>query len=301
MSLSSVREKGYVGVAQGRAKVPVNLYYELHGKGDEHVVLIMGLNASCLAWEHQTRYLSETERYTVLIFENRGMGLSDAPWGMYSTSEMALDVMDLLDHFGWKKNVHVCGVSMGGMIALEMVSQWPSRFSSLVLTSTRAGRQLPPLKGITNLVKLLCIRDPTHRVQMGLNLVYPAHWLAAKPTSVEYQQYDTNADLSLALFLARMDRSRAQSLMGSLSQMAAGLRHHVSDARLRAIRETRVPVLVMTGTVDHLVDPANSYHLADILQAKLVVFEGSGHGLPSEQTDRYNTLIDQHFTNSRLA
>lgn len=56
---------------------------------------------------------------------------------------MAHDVIDLMDHFGWTKNIHLDGVSMGGMIALELVSRWPERFGSLVLTSTTAGRQIP--------------------------------------------------------------------------------------------------------------------------------------------------------------
>jgi pimeloyl-ACP methyl ester carboxylesterase len=58
---------------------------------------------------------------------------------------MAQDVIDMLDHFGWKDSVHVNGVSMGGMISLELVSTWPERFSSLVLTSTTSGRQIPPV------------------------------------------------------------------------------------------------------------------------------------------------------------
>lgn len=42
MSLSTVRETGYIPVATDREKVPVKIYYELHGQGDEHVVLVMG-------------------------------------------------------------------------------------------------------------------------------------------------------------------------------------------------------------------------------------------------------------------
>lgn len=103
------------------------------------------MNSSCLAWEHQTKYLAETGKYTVLIFENRGMGLSDAPGGLYTTSQLAQDVIDLLDHLGWKDKVHVDGVSMGGMIALELASTWPERVASLVLTSTTSGRQVPPV------------------------------------------------------------------------------------------------------------------------------------------------------------
>lgn len=58
---------------------------------------------------------------------------------------MAHDVIDLLDHFGWQKHVHLNGISMGGMIALELVSRWPERFSSVVLTSTTPGGQIPPV------------------------------------------------------------------------------------------------------------------------------------------------------------
>lgn len=42
MSLSTMKENGYVTVAKDRQDPPVRLYYELHGNGPEHVVLIMG-------------------------------------------------------------------------------------------------------------------------------------------------------------------------------------------------------------------------------------------------------------------
>lgn len=48
--------------------------------------------------------------------DNRGVGNSDTPKGMYSTSEMAKDVQELLDFVGWSlpKSVHIVGISMGG-------------------------------------------------------------------------------------------------------------------------------------------------------------------------------------------
>jgi hypothetical protein len=42
MSLLSQSETGYVTVAKGREDPPVKIYYELHGNGPQHVVLIMG-------------------------------------------------------------------------------------------------------------------------------------------------------------------------------------------------------------------------------------------------------------------
>jgi pimeloyl-ACP methyl ester carboxylesterase len=46
------------------------------------------------------------------------VGNSDTPWGLYSTSEMAKDLIDLLAVVGWKedKSLNVVGVSMGGYV-----------------------------------------------------------------------------------------------------------------------------------------------------------------------------------------
>ena len=67
--------------------------------------------------------------------DNRGVGNSDTPSGLYKTSEMARDIEELLQYVGWlpedtdgaqeeagERNLHIVGVSMGGMIAQELVS-----------------------------------------------------------------------------------------------------------------------------------------------------------------------------------
>ncbi len=51
------------------------------------------------------------------------MGKSDKPLMRYSTTEMAKDAIELFDHLGWTKEreLHITGVSMGGMICQELV------------------------------------------------------------------------------------------------------------------------------------------------------------------------------------
>jgi pimeloyl-ACP methyl ester carboxylesterase len=80
------------------------------------------------------------DEFQICIFDNRGCGRSSCPESKFSTSAMAKDTLDLLDHLEWEK-VHVVGISMGGMIsqelALLMLPQ--ERLASLALAVTHAG------------------------------------------------------------------------------------------------------------------------------------------------------------------
>jgi len=59
----------------------------------------------------------------LILTSSIGMGESDKPVMRYSTSEMAKDVLEIINHLGWtaERELHVSGVSMGGMIAQELV------------------------------------------------------------------------------------------------------------------------------------------------------------------------------------
>ena len=129
----------------------------------------MGLGAFKWYWQRQTKDFGhdQASKYSCLIFDNRGMGESDKPLLRYSTSEMAKDVLEVLDHLGWtaERQLHVIGISMGGMIAQEMVRDArnlllrtllmgfqaclePQRIASLSLIST-AARLINTIVGYT--------------------------------------------------------------------------------------------------------------------------------------------------------
>lgn len=89
----------------------------------------MGLGAFKWYWQRQTKDFGhdQSSRYSCLIFDSRGMGESDKPFMRYSTFEMAKDVLELLGHVEWtsSRQIHLVGISMGGMIAQELVN-WSS-------------------------------------------------------------------------------------------------------------------------------------------------------------------------------
>ena len=92
----------------------------------------MGLASPMWYWLSQCAHFGHGDNastYSCLILDNRGVGESDRPLCWYSTSEMARDTWEVIDHVGWtaNKSVHVVGVSMGGMIAQEMVRR-PSSY-----------------------------------------------------------------------------------------------------------------------------------------------------------------------------
>lgn len=90
----------------------------------------MGLGGYTRTWQRQIKDFGhvEADKYTCLFCDNRGMGQSDKPLLRYTTSEMAKDIIELLDHLDWKqeRDLHIVGISMGGMIAQELVRCPPS-------------------------------------------------------------------------------------------------------------------------------------------------------------------------------
>jgi len=113
----------------------VTLYYEVHGKGDP-LLLIMGLGANATGWSSQVPSFSR--EYQVIAFDNRGAGRSDKPNEPYSMDQMADDAHALLDELGVGP-AHVFGMSLGGMIAQELMLRHPRHVRSLILGGTMAG------------------------------------------------------------------------------------------------------------------------------------------------------------------
>ena len=98
------------------------------------------------------------------------MGESDKPLMRYSTSEMAKDVVDVLDHIGWtaQRHLHVIGISMGGMIAQELVCDGKLTFEH------QSDRLLGSPDTYKDGIAISCFNSRTYRQLRGMLRLYSA-------------------------------------------------------------------------------------------------------------------------------
>ncbi|KAK0522094.1 hypothetical protein OC834_006405 [Tilletia horrida] len=295
-------------------KDPFGIYYEVHGKGPIKIVFLMGLANSCAGWLAQVEHFSHasngnTDKYSTLVYDQRGYGCSEVPSGRYRTSDMAHDVLRILEGLRWTeqpRQVHLVGVSMGGMITLELAKIAPQLWGSITLISTTSGQgrgekalavSLPPLRGVSVITQVLGtavlgIGSQKDRITSVIEMLFPPPWLSERHP--DDPKGRTRREVLYETFEWRFRFSRRAPPQGTLSQIAAVVTHRVTNAELAKINTSVPAITIVTGDEDHLVNPGNSLHLAKQMpKARLVQMKQSGHALPLQRSDELNAVIEE--------
>jgi 3-oxoadipate enol-lactonase len=250
------------------------LYYEVHGTG-KPLVLIMGIGYDATLWGlYQVPVLSQ--HYQVIVFDNRDVGRSSQASGAYTIADMADDVAGLLDGLGIEK-AHVCGISMGGMIAQEFALRHPDRLEKLILTGTGAGTGRGKFDPIStwNFVK-------QHDSQGLAFAAQQFHWLF----STDFLRNHQAVDDTLAMLASNPNPISAEAYA---RQANAYVQHDALDR----VKDIVAPTLVLTDERDRLTPPWIGRELADAIPGarfQLVEGPGSSHVLPLERPEDFNRI-----------
>jgi pimeloyl-ACP methyl ester carboxylesterase len=283
----------------------VELCYEAFGPEDgEPLLLIMGLGTQMLGWNDDFCAGLAERGYRVVRYDNRDIGrsthFSEHPpptplqlvrrqkaAAAYTLEDMADDAAGLMTALGWD-SAHVCGASMGGMIAQALAAGHPERVRSLssIMSTTgswRAGQ--PALKMYPILLK----RAPRDRDAYIDHIVTLFTAIGSPGFPRDEAEMRDSAGRSY-------DRMTDRTGTGPGRQLGAII---ASGDRTTALRELDVPALVIHGTKDPMVNVSGGRATAKAIPgAKLLLIEGMGHDLPRAAWPR---MIDAIAANAARA
>mgnify|MGYP003592285527 CR=1 FL=1 len=247
----------------------IHLDYEVHGAGTP-LILIMGASGTSAWWGPLVPLLARAFR--VVVFDNRGIGLSDGADAPYSTLTMAGDTAGLMDILGIDA-AHILGFSMGGLVAQELALRWPQRVLSLILAGTGDGAGT-----ISDEIRALS------RQAASLPFAAVLPMMPAMLFSQEYiQDHPEAVEAFKAAALARPVSSAVR-----LRQLDAIEAHRTRD-RLAAIT---APTLVLGGEKDVLVPIEHQREFAArIAGAEFAVLAGCGHLFTTQAPDATSRVL----------
>lgn len=242
----------------------VNLAVAVRGEGPA-ILFIHGYPLDRSIWREQIEALEGFHR---IAPDLRGMGQSDAPDLGYSMSIYAADLAALLDVLGVDE-VILCGLSMGGYVALEFLRQRRSRVRGLVLMDTRADADTT--EGRRS-------RDGAAATARERGAAAIAD--AMLPKMLAPATLARHPDIAQRL-RALMAATPVPGIVGALAAMRD---REGSEALLRTL--VGVPTLVLVGEADGLTPPEQARAMAEAIPgARLAIIPGAGHLPPVEQPE----------------
>ena len=265
-------------MSQHLTQTAPRLSYQVFGRQGPPVLFIMGFGMPGAVWGPQVDELQEDHR--CCHYDHLGVGESDRGPFFRTIPAMADDAVRILDDLGWDQ-AHVVGVSMGGMIAQELVLRSSDRCQSLTLVATHGGApvaSLPTLQGMRLFLQGL-FGGRNARLRSLPRLLYPPEFLDA----IGDDAMRSHLDVRLG---------HPPALRTVLGQLYAVLRHS-TESRLSQID---TPTLLVRPAKDILIRPTQTDRLAQrIPNAQVLRFDDAGHGVTFQEAASLNAALRAHF------
>jgi 3-oxoadipate enol-lactonase len=238
-------------------------YEESDGGEQLPIVFLHGVGSDKSAWRPQLKHFGSERR--AIAFDYPGYGDSDSAPDGTTRDDYAAAILSAM-HELQVNRAHICGLSLGGVVAIAMHAQVADRCTSLILADTFAqhpdGRSIYE-RGIAASGDLRAMAE----ARVDVLLAQPAD------PAVRAEVVETMARIDPASY-----RIGAEAVW-------------LADQSER-VHEIRVPTLVVCGDQDHVTPPALSRELAQLIPgARCEIIEGAGHLTNLERPDTFNTLV----------
>jgi pimeloyl-ACP methyl ester carboxylesterase len=286
----------------------IEIHYETFGDPSaKPLLLIMGFGSQLIHWDEEFCEMLAKRGHYVIRYDNRDVGLStkideagtpdflkaissfqkgEKVQAPYTMDDMADDAVGLLDALKIS-SAHICGCSMGCVIAQYIAINHPSRVLSLTsMMSTTGNPDLPPLN--PEAMKLFLLPVPSKRDAYIKDYV--------KREKVMYGPIIPLDEERRRLYAAKA-YDRCFYPQGNTRQIMALL---TSGNRKPALASVKIPTLVIHGGNDPLVSLEAGKDTAEAIPgAELLIIDGMGHSLPPETWSQVVDGISRNTTKAQ--
>jgi 3-oxoadipate enol-lactonase len=232
-------------------------YTEEGKNGAPAIIFIHGFPFNKSIWNIQIEALKDN--YHLIAYDIRGHGYSDNGNEDFTIELFVKDLIALIDALKIDKTM-LCGLSLGGYIALNAIENYPGRFNALILSDTQ------------------CIADTTEAKEKRMEAIE-----SLKKTGVEkYADESIKKLFAPESFITRKKeiasvremivQTSEQSLINTLIALS------VRKETCSKLPEIKVPVLIMVGKEDIITPPSAAQLMHEkIKDSLLIIIEHAGH------------------------
>jgi 3-oxoadipate enol-lactonase len=239
------------------------------GNGDAPPILFLhGVGSDKSVWQPQLDHFGQSRRAIALDYP--GYGESEYREGA-TRDDFAAAMLAAMDALGVER-AHLCGLSLGGVIAISMHEAAPERMASLVIADSFAVHP-----------EGLAIHDRSVAASRAMSM---GELAAARTGALLGKAASDKLKAEIIATMSAIDPAAYR--LGAAAVWLA-------DQRDRAAR-IRVPTLVLVGDEDAITTPSLSEELARLIRgARLEILNGAGHLANAEQPEMFNEAVNRHL------
>ena len=246
--------------------------YNDQGPADAPVIIFLhGFPLNKSMWDIQVEALKEN--YRVIAYDVRGHGNSDPGIDEFFVELFVHDLLRLMEKLGIEKSI-LCGLSLGGYIALNAVLKYPDRFDGLILNDTQCIADTPEIKEnrCQAIIRIMKNGVEQYADEIIKNLFAPESFTKKKNgvTTVREMIISTTK----------------HSLCNTLHALAE------RKETCTQLHEINIPVLIMVGKEDKITPIAVAQQMHEnIRDSTLKIIQHAGHLTNLENPTAFNTHL----------
>lgn len=240
------------------------------------IIFIHGFPFNKSMWDKQLKALKEN--YRVIAYDVRGHGNSDAGKGDFSIELFANDLLTFMDALKIDKAM-LCGLSMGGYIALNAVEKYPDRFDALILSDTT------------------CVADTPEAKEKRLKVI----------ESIKKSGVEKYAEESIKNLFAPESLSTKKEEIAAVREMIVNTSKQSLYKTLQAfykrketcskLHDINVPVLIVVGKEDKITPPEAAQMMHEKIEDSILyIIEHAGHLSNIENPFDFNNQLEEFFS-----